>query len=289
MRLRRFILLAVLVGTAGCAKNTEKLNFFEVSDNVFPEEWKEERDYHFPSSAYFRSVTVQEKEYAVLDCSFLKENTLTTVVENLTEVYPELTYEDKFFLKRENGEENWEAALLSEVSESMYYNPFITFTSTENGMIVLGGELSQIYITNDGGTTWFPAGSIPELGQSIHGGVYCVFGSEENHFLIGYRYKAGEKEGNVYLTEDNADTWIQVELPIPKSKDMEYRYSEPLRFWQEEGTIFLEMLARANDPKRREEGEYYDCVAYYVVQSKDGGATWELKSSEELDYQLRTD
>lgn len=51
----------------------------------------------------------------------------------------------------------------------------------------------------------------------------------------------------------------------------------------------MEMLARADDPKRREEGEFYDCIAYYVVQSNDGGVTWKLEKNEELDYQLRTD
>ncbi len=262
---------------------SESLKFFELPDAAIALLRLEEQE---PDSfSFYRSVLVDGMEFAVLDCGFIEENAFSDgsayipATEQFTSYYPNLVPKTKLFLRRAEGAEFWEAAVMEHVSENdAFNNPYIAFPSKENGMVIWSDEYACIYVTEDGGATWTLPESIPSPARSVVGSIQCIISCGEGRFLVGHRYKGTPEAGQLSLTEDNGRTWKEIALPEPPTGELEFCYSEPLGFRQEDGKLFVQMRMYAEDTTMEKGDGWEDRFeAYYNVVSVDGGLTWNLE------------
>lgn len=158
-------------------------------------------------------------------------------------------------------------------------NSYLAFSSKEEGMLAFGSGPTTVLVTEDGGATWEKKDNIPEPGESEHQMVLCLAAAGQGRFVIGYRYWGDRgQEGNIFLTKDGAQTWQQVQMPIPKPAGIKFAYIEPVTFRQEGESLFLEICYRGDDTEGKRMEAHYEAV------SEDGGETWELAGQEEMKF-----
>ncbi|MDE7211489.1 MAG: hypothetical protein K2O03_08625, partial [Lachnospiraceae bacterium] len=209
-------------------------------------------------------------EYAIADVA----NYLTEKKQQgkaaVWEQYPNLEPSGKLFLRRKQGEENWQAKLLdfdSTVPAWEESTPGITFADEQNGMISFGWWYTVLLVTGDGGETWEMTRTVPEPGMADHNRADCIINCGENRYLVGYRYLTRPK-GSIWLTKDNGDTWEQVEIAVPKTQET-FCYVEPVEASYDGERAILKMRMVLEDEHGVRSESFYDTV------SKDGGETWE--------------
>lgn len=193
-----------------------------------------------------------------------------------------VSYSEKaVFLRRTEGDDTWEEIIL-QIDDKPFVkleNPHLAFFSKEEGMLVFGNAPTTVLVTEDGGTTWEKKDNIPEPGKSEHQMILCLAAAGQGRFVMGYCYWGTDgQEGNIFLTKDNAETWQQVQMPIPEPVGMTFAYIEPIRFLQEGESLVLELCYRGDNT----EGQRME--ASYKAVSKDGGETWELAEQEEMNF-----
>lgn len=242
---KRILLLFVLIFVAGCSKAEEK--------GPNPTE---------ATSPPIDTVKIDGMEYAISNPASYPEKPL--------------------FLRRAEGDSSWEEVVLKADEKSLdmkLENLYLAFSSKEEGMLVFGSAPTTVLMTEDGGTTWEKKDNIPEPGESEHQMVLCLAAAGQGRFVMGYRYWGTDRqEGNIFLTKDGANTWQQVQMPIPEPAGMTFAYIEPITFFQEEESLVLELCYRGDDT----EGQRME--ARYKAVSKDGGETWELAEQGEISF-----
>lgn len=190
--------------------------------------------------------------------------------------------EKPLFLRRTEGDDTWDAVVLKVDERPLNMkleDSHLAFSSKEEGMLVFGSAPTTVLVTEDGGTTWEKKDNIPEPGESEHQMVLCLAAAGQSRFVMGYRYWGTDgQEGNIFLTKDGANTWQQVQMPIPEPAGMTFAYIEPITFFQEEEALVLELCYRGDNA----EGQRME--TRYKAVSKDGGDTWELAEQGEMSF-----
>ena len=147
---------------------------------------------------------------------------------------------------------------------------FLGFTSEQNGYLIIsfdrtmGFEGNAIYKTNDGGNSWWKAGSVEQTNRHVTSGSFI---NESLGFISfgSVRENSNPERPSIYRTIDGGQNWDEINLPIPVEYKGIFTVAEQPSFDVSNGTLLVNQ-----GPNGDYEGG--KVLARYI--SADEGASW---------------
>ncbi|MFD2044687.1 WD40/YVTN/BNR-like repeat-containing protein [Ornithinibacillus salinisoli] len=180
----------------------------------------------------------------------------------------------------EDQGQTWEEATVADQVVGVRMR-ILDFTSDLVGYVVvtagrtMSSEGNLIFKTTDGGKTWTQATSAEEMSLLTDGG----FVNDELGFLSFGSHKTVDEPPRpmLYRTDDGANSWEEVEIPIPEEFKGIFTVAEMPIFHGTHGTLLV---------NQGPEGDYLggNVVAKFI--SSDNGKTWDFSSLVDPDHVL---
>ncbi|QCJ42644.1 hypothetical protein FAY30_12400 [Bacillus sp. S3] len=157
------------------------------------------------------------------------------------------------------------------------------FTSDKDGYLIITGDKTMsseahfVFKTNDGGQSWYNAGSVDDTHALVTDGGFI---SDQLGFISFGEYRLEEQPPmpNLYRTTDGGANWERVEVPIPEEYRRYFTIAEIPTFQGTEGTILV---------NQGPQGDYLGGKVLAKFTSQDQGKTWAFSGLVDPDGVLR--
>jgi hypothetical protein len=144
------------------------------------------------------------------------------------------------------------------------------FTSDQDGYLIVTGDKTMsweahfVFKTNDGGKTWYNAGSVDNVYSLVTDGG---FSTDQLGFISFGEYRTEDKAPVPYLfrTTNGGRDWERVEVPIPEEYQGYFTIAESPTFHGTEGTLLVQ---------QGQDGDYLGGKVLAKFTSQDQGKTW---------------
>ncbi|MCM3588366.1 hypothetical protein M3182_22050 [Mesobacillus maritimus] len=164
--------------------------------------------------------------------------------------------------------ESWNEVLVSNQLPAIRLQ-ILGFTSEQDGYLIVTGdktmssEANFIFKTNDGGQSWYNAGSVNNYDLVTDGG----FIDDQLGFVSygEYRYESELPVPNLYRTADGGGNWERIEVPIPEEYLGYFTTAEIPTFQGTGGTLLI---------NQGPQGDYFGGNVLAKFHSQDQGKTW---------------
>lgn len=164
--------------------------------------------------------------------------------------------------------EHWQDAVVTEQYPSLRFRK-VDFLNENFGYVILTGdrtvsqEMSNVYVTHDGGKSWKETNPTNVTRLIKDGG----FVDEHTGFLSsGF---INPEEPDLYVTQDGGDSWVSASIPIPDQYNKIFVTAE-LPFKEEDHLAVL--------INQGPNGDYRGGKVKGKFLSKDNGLTWEFSA-----------
>lgn len=176
----------------------------------------------------------------------------------------------------------WKEVLVSD-SVPVLRMKILGFTSNEDGYLIVTGdktmnsEANFVFKTNDGGQSWYNAGSVGDVYSLVTDGGFI---NDQLGFISfgEYRYESQPPIPRLYRTVDGGVNWEHVEVTIPEEYLGYFTIAEIPTFNGTEGTLFVNQGPM---------GDYLGGKVLAKFTSKDQGKTWSFAGFVDPDGALR--
>jgi hypothetical protein len=178
--------------------------------------------------------------------------------------------------------ESWDEGLVSDQL------PFLRmlilgFTSDKDGYLIVTGDKTMsweahfVFKTNDGGKSWYNAGSVDDTQRLVTDGGFI---NNQLGFISFGEYRLEEQPPmpDLHRTTDGGATWERVEVPIPEEYRGYFTIAEIPTFHGTKGTLLV---------NQGPVGDYMGGKVLAKFTSKDQGKTWSFAGLVDPDGVLR--
>lgn len=171
-------------------------------------------------------------------------------------------------ISRDKGK-SWNEVLVSDQLPSLRMRK-LGFTSDKDGYLIVTGEKTMsweahfVFKTNDGGVSWYNAGSVKDVYSLVTDGGFI----DDQLGFISFgelRYEAQPPIPNLYRTIDGGANWERVEVPIPEEYQGYFTIAEIPAFNGNEGILLV---------NQGPQGDYLGGKVLAKFTSQDTGKTW---------------
>ncbi|MFZ7946090.1 WD40/YVTN/BNR-like repeat-containing protein [Neobacillus sp. 19] len=177
---------------------------------------------------------------------------------------------------------SWKESLVSD------HLPFLRmlklgFTSDKDGYLIITGDKTMsweahfVFKTNDGGQSWYNAGSVDDTQALVTDGRFIT--DQLGFISFGeYRLEGQPPVPNLFRTTDGGTNWERVEVPIPEEYRGYFTVAEIPTFHGTEGTLLV---------NQGQQGDYLGGKVLAKFTSQDQGKTWSFSGLVDPDGVLR--
>ncbi|WP_188455802.1 WD40/YVTN/BNR-like repeat-containing protein [Virgibacillus oceani] len=180
--------------------------------------------------------------------------------------------------------ESWDDVVVTDQIQGVRMR-LLGFSSEKDGYLIVSGgrtmssEGNFVYKTNDGGKSWYFAGSVEEEYSLVTGGGFI---NDKIGFISfgSVNIEDQPPRPEIYRTGDGGDSWEEIEVPIPEEFKGIFTVAEAPVFNEDYGTMLV---------NQGENGDYLGGKVLAKFTSEDEGKTWKFSSLVDPDKVLLED
>jgi len=109
------------------------------------------------------------------------------------------------------------APITNEVSENYNTIAYLAESPHSKDVIWTGSDDGLVHVTEDGGANWRNV-TPPDIEESLINAIDLSAHNPNRAFIVATRYKFGDREPQIYRTEDMGGSWARIDTGLPRDE-----------------------------------------------------------------------